>query len=126
MNLLHAIHRAEQAATALFSENGAAKITIRQAVLLAAAKAHPGASQTKLCAVTGIDRSTLADMVNRLVKRGWLKRVRSKDDARAYLVTLTPAGATVLAGATKSAAKAERALVVQFPGVKHLANGGGA
>ena len=46
--------------------------------------------------VTGIDRSTVASLVERLVKRGWLQRRRTKDDARAYAVRLTPAGRKAL------------------------------
>ena len=45
---------------------------------------------------TGIDRSTVANLVARLVKRGWLQRRHTKDDARAYAVRLTAAGKKAL------------------------------
>jgi DNA-binding MarR family transcriptional regulator len=51
-----------------------------------------GVSQTDIVNATGIDRSTTAEMVRRLVKRGWLQRRRTKDDARVYAVRLTAAG----------------------------------
>jgi DNA-binding MarR family transcriptional regulator len=51
-----------------------------------------GVSQTDIVNATGIDRSTTAELVTRLVKKGWLQRRRAKDDARAYAVRLTAAG----------------------------------
>ncbi|MFZ1102753.1 MAG: helix-turn-helix domain-containing protein, partial [Hyphomicrobiaceae bacterium] len=38
---------------------------------------------------TGIDRSTLADIVRRLTRKGLLQRCRTNEDARAYAVRLT-------------------------------------
>jgi DNA-binding MarR family transcriptional regulator len=49
-----------------------------------------------LCAATGIDRSTMADIVRRLVKRGWLSRRRTRQDARTYAVSLTTEGQRIL------------------------------
>lgn len=121
MNILHAIHRAEQSAAALFTEHTKVDMTIRQAVVLAAVKASPGCSQTALVEATGIDRSTIAEMVKRLVKRNWLKRVRDKADARAYVVTLTPEGEQALVAAKSGVAKTEKMLIEKFPGVRQLA-----
>jgi DNA-binding MarR family transcriptional regulator len=53
-------------------------------------------SQTELVNRTGIDRSTLSDVVRRLQKRRLLQRRRTKDDARAYTVALTDKGRQVL------------------------------
>jgi len=123
VNIIHAIHRAEQSASALFVEHAKVDMTIRQAIVLAAVKAAPGCSQTFLVAATGIDRSTLADIVRRLVRRAWLKRVRDRTDARAYVVTLTADGETALTAARSGLAKAEKVLVEKYPGVRQLANG---
>ncbi|MEQ1712378.1 MAG: MarR family winged helix-turn-helix transcriptional regulator, partial [Hyphomicrobium sp.] len=49
-------------------------------------------SQTNLVDKTGIDRSTLADIVRRMLKKGLLQRRRTKEDARAYAVKLTEEG----------------------------------
>jgi MarR family transcriptional regulator, temperature-dependent positive regulator of motility len=46
--------------------------------------------------VTGIDRSTTAELVSRLVKKGWLQRRRTKEDARTYAVRLTATGKKAL------------------------------
>ena len=121
MNILSTIHRAEQSATTLFAEHiGDTDITIRQVALMAAIKADPGASQTKLVYATGVDRATLAEMTRRIVRKGWVTRRRTKHDARAYAVNLTPDGLAVLAKGKTAAAKTEKALLEKFPAMKHL------
>jgi DNA-binding MarR family transcriptional regulator len=67
-------------------------ITESQYEVLSAVETYAPCSQTDLVMATGIDRSTLADVVRRLVKRGLLKRRRTKADARMYAVDLTPEG----------------------------------
>lgn len=69
-------------------------VTAAQAQVLAALLESEGVSQTSLVGKTGIDRSTLADVVRRLLKQGFVSRKRTKEDARAYSVRLTPAGRT--------------------------------
>jgi DNA-binding MarR family transcriptional regulator len=124
MDILSGIHRAEQAAALLFSENVAAKMTVRQAVVLKAVLDTPGCSQTDLVNATGVDRSTLADIVRRLQRRGWLQRRRTKEDARAYAVQLTPEGHKALQSARHAATKTEKQLADKFPGLKAMtANG---
>ncbi len=51
--------------------------------MLARVAGNEGLSQTDIVNLTGIDRSTLADIVRRLVKKGLLQRRRTKQDARA-------------------------------------------
>ena len=66
-SLLHRLHRASQIATERFSsELGDAGLTPRQIIVLAAIAADEGASQTTIVEATGVDRSTLADIVKRL------------------------------------------------------------
>ena len=57
---------------------------------------NEGLSQTGLVDRTGIDRSTLADIVRRMQRKGLLQRRRTKEDARAYAVKLTDEGRRVL------------------------------
>jgi DNA-binding MarR family transcriptional regulator len=64
--------------------------------VLAIADHLEGASQTKLCEISGVDRSTLADMVRRLVQRGFLTRRRTREDARTYAVRITEQGKSLL------------------------------
>lgn len=95
--LLVLLHRANQLANELFAETLRDKdFTARQVQVLAAIDANEGLSQTEIAAATSIDRSTLTDVMRRLARRKLIERKRSKDDTRAYTVTLTKAGRTAL------------------------------
>jgi len=90
---MHLLHRSGQRADEVFSLSiGNSDITPRQYEVLSVVATKDGASQTDIVNATGIDRSTTADLVARLVKKGWLQRRRAKDDARAYAVRITAAG----------------------------------
>jgi DNA-binding MarR family transcriptional regulator len=92
-SLLHLLHRAGQCAADLFQrELGASDLTPRQYAVLLTVSNDQGLSQTELVERTGIDRSTMADIVRRMLKKGMLRRRRSRDDSRAYAVKLTAAG----------------------------------
>lgn len=66
--------------------------TDTQLLLLSALLELSSASQTKLVKATGIDRSTMTDLVNRLEGQGNLSRKRNGEDKRAYVVSLTAKG----------------------------------
>lgn len=107
---LHLLHRAGQCADLLFTTQVHERsLTPRQYAVLATCAAEDGLSQTDIVRVTGIDRSTLADIVRRLVQRGFLQRKRTRSDARRYAVRLTEIGKSVLArtGATADFVDAE-------------------
>lgn len=115
----HLLHRAVQVALDIYADEfGAGAITQRQFAVLAAACEREGATQTELVRATGIDRSTMADMVARLIAKGLLERERSREDARANAVRLTLAGQAVLAEARPKMEAADSRLL------KHLAGGG--
>jgi MarR family transcriptional regulator, temperature-dependent positive regulator of motility len=93
LSLMHLLHRGSQHAEEVFSLSiGNSDITPRQYEILSAVAKNDGVNQTDIVNATGIDRSTTAELVKRLVKKGWLQRRRAKDDARAYAVRLTAAG----------------------------------
>lgn len=71
-------------------------MTPRQYAVLLTVSQNEGLSQTDLVVRTGVDRSTLADIVRRMLKKGLLNRRRTKQDARAYAVKLTDEGWRVL------------------------------
>ena len=101
---LHLLHRAGQCADELFASNmGQSDLTPRQYAVLACVSHNPDISQTGLVEQTGVDRSTLADIVRRLVKKGLLHRKRTRRDARMYAVRLTAKGQSAL-GAVKPVA----------------------
>ena len=95
----------------MFACHAATALTPRQFVILQAVAEANGLSQTGIMSATGIDRSSTAALVRRLVTYGWLKRRRTKRDTRVYAVRLTPEGRRVLALAIPAATATEKALL---------------
>ena len=111
----HLLHRAGQFAEDMFARaTGDLGITARQFVVLAAIDGMDKPSQTALCDVSGIDRSTLADIVRRLELRGLIHRERTKTDARMYAVSVTEEGRALLTKAAPIAREVEQELMAPF------------
>jgi DNA-binding MarR family transcriptional regulator len=110
----HLLHRALQLALDIYAEEaGPGAITQRQFAVLTAVQAREGCTQSDLVKATGIDRSTLAELVARLIGKGLLARERSALDARANTVSLTDAGrASVPEAAPRVALADERILAL--------------
>jgi DNA-binding MarR family transcriptional regulator len=102
---VHLLHRAGQCADELFSLNSSAgSMTPRQFAVLRSIASSTEPSQTTLVEMTGIDRSTVADIVRRLVERGLVQRRKTRRDARMYALRLTVKGVAALR-ATEPAAQ---------------------
>lgn len=86
-------------------------LTSRQYLLLKCVGAQDGITQVGLSEMSGIDRSTMTDMVSRLVARNLLVRTKKASDARAYEVRLTEAGRQQLALAMPSVERIDTALL---------------
>ena len=113
---LHLLHRAGQCAAELFqTELGADGLTPRQYAVLLTVALNEGLSQTRLVELTGIDRSTLADVVRRILKKGLLQRRRSRDDARAYAVKLTEEGKKILKAYDPMARRVDDRILASLP-----------
>lgn len=114
---LHLLHRAGQYAEVLFTnEAGKTDLTPRQYAILATVSQNPDISQTGLVEHTGVDRSTLADIVRRLVKKGLLQRKRTRRDARMYAVRLTQKGQSALGSLKPAAARVDQRLLSALRG----------
>jgi DNA-binding MarR family transcriptional regulator len=112
VSALHLLHRAGQCAEVLFTnETGKTDLTPRQYAILATVSQNPDVSQTGLVEQTGVDRSTLADIVRRLVKKGLLQRKRTRRDARMYAVRLTQKGQSALNAVKPAAARVDQRLL---------------
>lgn len=113
---LHLLHRAGQCAGDIFqTEVADTELTPRQYAVLVTVSDHEGLSQTNLVDRTGIDRSTLADIVRRMMKKGLLQRRRTKEDARAYSVKLTDDGRRVLEAAKPSVQRVDEKVLAALP-----------
>lgn len=110
------LHRAVQLAADLHAEiSGPGALTPRQHAVLEAVAADEGATQSRLVAATGMDRSTLAELVARLADRGLVSRRRSGTDARANQVHLTGEGRARLEASRPGAAQVDAALLARLP-----------
>ena len=90
-------------------------LTPRQLAVLVTVAQNEGLSQTGLVDRTGIDRSTLADIVRRLQRKGLLQRRRTKEDTRAYAVKLTDEGRRVLRTAEPTAKRVDERILEALP-----------
>lgn len=115
----HLLHRALQLALDIYADEfGPGGLTQRQYAVLAAVETQEGLTQTDLVRITGIDRSTLADMAARMIVKGLLERQRSVADARANAVSLTDAGRAALDEARPKMAAADARLLKLIGGGK--------
>jgi DNA-binding MarR family transcriptional regulator len=115
IELVHLLNRGSQIAEECLSRElkrlDLASITSRQLLVLQALEHYDTCTQVALTRHTGIDRSTLADLVRRMSGRGWVIRRRSKADAREQLVRISPLGRTIVERARGALADAERAVM---------------
>ena len=115
-SVTHLLHRVLQLALDYHAEaSGPTGLTQRQFTVLAAAGAADGVSQSDLVRATGIDRSTLADLVARMIAKGLLERERSSTDARANTVRLSEAGRIALVEGGKPATRSDARLLDLLP-----------
>jgi DNA-binding MarR family transcriptional regulator len=113
---IHLLHRASQAVELAFDTwAGSSNLTPRQLAVLMTIDEHEGLSQTDITERTGIDRSTLAEIVRRLKGKGLVQRRRTKEDARTYAVKLTDEGRRMLRAVLPIAAGVDRNILAALP-----------
>ena len=112
----HLLKRAAQYSNLIYmGEVGKSGLTHRQVTVLLAVDNNDGKSQTELVKLTGIDRSTLADLVARLLAQGYLQRKRTKDDGRTNAIRITAIGKKMLKMAQPGAEEVDRQLIGLIP-----------
>ena len=110
------LKRAAQFAAQLYaSTSGPAGLTQRQHTVLQSVDLNDGISQTAMVKLTGIDRSTLADLVARLMAQGLLQRRRSREDGRTNALRVTALGKKVLKTAQPGAEDVDKLLMAKVP-----------
>jgi DNA-binding MarR family transcriptional regulator len=111
----HLLKRAVQYSVHSYMEEvGKSGLTHRQFTVLSAVDNQDGKSQTEIVKLTGIDRSTLADLVARLREQGYLQSKRTKEDARTNAIRLTPIGKKTLRSAQVGAEDVDKKLLSLF------------
>lgn len=113
----HLIRRCQQRAVDLFVEEvGENGPNTRQFAVLINVFQNPGMSQTALVEASGIDRSTLTEVLKRMIDRGMISKVRTLEDQRANALFLTEAGMTVLESAFDAAERAQQRILEPLAG----------
>lgn len=116
VSLIDLLHRTTQVMTQRFTTSiGDYGPTPRQLAVLNSIGASDGLSQTEISDATGIDRATTAEIVGRLNRLGWIKRRRTRHDARTYAVSLTEDGRSILAKARATSQAIEADILALLP-----------
>ena len=112
----HLLRRAQQRALDIFHDAiGRDGPTAPQYGVMLAVYQNPGMSQSQLIRLQGIDRSTLAEMIKRLVKQDLLSRSRTSADKRADMLHVTEAGERMLRDNLDACAKAQARIMEVIP-----------
>lgn len=92
----HLIRRAQQLHVALWNREVSTEISSVQYAALAVIERSAGISQRELGEAMDLDRSTIADLVERMERREMISRERSIADRRQMELAITPHGREVL------------------------------
>lgn len=95
----HLIRRLNQISVSLFQERMRAlglDLTPVQFAALSCLSANPGVDQATLAGLIAYDRATMGGVIDRLESKGLMSRHISKQDRRARVLELTPAGQMLL------------------------------
>lgn len=94
------LRRATRGITALYeAEMTASGVKVTQLPILVGLRSEGDLSVTRLAGALSLDRTTLTRNLSVLEKRGLISMTEDLDDARVRMVSITPAGEDVLAGA---------------------------
>ena len=96
----HLIRRAQQVHTAIWSREVGCEVTSPQYAILSALSGRSGVDQQTAGRLASLDKSTTANIVERLERKEWIKRDRDTEDGRRNLLGLTPGAKTMLHGLT--------------------------
>ncbi|MBQ0995131.1 MarR family winged helix-turn-helix transcriptional regulator [Streptomyces sp. RK62] len=91
-HLGHLARRLQQAHHLLWNTMVSEEITSPQFAVLNTLVAEPGLDQRTVGERVGLDRSTIAEVISRLGRRGLLDKVRDPQDGRRSLLRLTDEG----------------------------------
>ncbi len=118
----HLLRRSQQRAVDLFVEEvGEDGPTPRQFAVLLSVHQNPGVSQTDLVRMTGIDRSTLTEILRRLGRRGLIRRERQAEDRRTNALHLTAEGSAAMESAIDAVERAQERILEPIPAAERAA-----
>ncbi len=111
----HLLRRNHQRSYEIFCQVVGSDVTRQQIALLITLAKNPGASQNHLVGTSGFDKSTLKEMLGRMVDRGWVQRSRDPTDSRCWNIHITPAGETLLQERIERVAEVQKEILAPLP-----------
>ncbi len=117
----HLLRRNHQRSYEIFTRHVGDDVTRQQIALLIALAKNPGASQRELVEATGIDKSTLKEMLGRMVARQWVERERDPEDNRAWTMRITPGGEALLVERIDAVSAAQREILAPLDEMERAA-----
>lgn len=114
----HRLRRAHQIAVAIYADEVDGALSPRQFTTLISLYQEPGLLQIDLTDRIGADRSTVSGVVDRLEKRGLIRRERRDGNDRVAELFVTDAGIDALIQATPGAVRVHDRILARLP--EHL------
>ncbi len=112
----HLLRRAHFRAEGLFAQAFPDEdLTPRQKALLITVYQNPGATQNRIAELIALDRNSFAEMIARMTAKGYVRRTRSAQDARAYALEITEEGMALLARILPQDADVEAQVLAPIP-----------
>ena len=112
----HLLRRAHFRAEGLFAQAFPEEdLTPRQKALLITVHQNPGATQSRIAELIALDRNSFAEMIARMTAKGYVRRTRSAQDARAYALEITDEGMALLARVLPRDAEVEAEVLAPIP-----------
>ncbi|WP_293799642.1 MarR family transcriptional regulator [uncultured Bosea sp.] len=112
----HLIRRAQQIAVSIFLDECASlDMTPVQYAALVTIRDNPGIDATRLSALVAFDRSTLANVLERLETKRLILRSGNHNDRRVKVLRLTPEGEAVLVQAEPLVERAQMRILAPLP-----------
>ncbi|MBP0590245.1 MarR family transcriptional regulator [Paraburkholderia sp. LEh10] len=108
------VRRAQQRHVAVWLAEVSNEITSVQYAALDILQRSPGVNQRQLGDELDVDRSTIADLVARMVRNGLIERSDDPVDKRSYVLFLTAAGKKQLAALRPRVEEVERILTARL------------
>ncbi|GJH05239.1 MarR family winged helix-turn-helix transcriptional regulator [Paraburkholderia terrae] len=108
------VRRAQQRHVAVWLSEVSAEITSVQYAALEILHKTPGVNQRQLGNELDVDRSTIADLVARMVRNGLIERSDDPVDKRSYVLFLTADGKKQLASLRPRVEEVERILTARL------------
>ena len=118
----HLIRRSQQRAVDLFvDEVGEDGPNPRQFAVLVNVFLSPGLSQTALVEASAIYRSTLTEVLRRMIDKGMITKTRTKEDQRANALYITDVGTRLLENAVEATQRAQQRILTPLPETERAA-----